>query len=93
MMLQMYINTILIDAAEMDFRFCDTIKKKEEQVEDMQAFLYKQNFDKAFIAHLEPTYYLTASSKANQIIEDDIDNKLVRELEEELKIKRAKTIY
>lgn len=92
-MLQMYINNLLIDKAEMDFRFCDTMKKKEEQVEDMQAYLYKENFDKAFISHQEPTYYLTASSKANQIIEDDIDNKLVSELEEELKNKRAKTIY
>jgi len=88
----MYIHDILIDTAEMDFRFCDTIKKKEEQVQDMQAYLYKRNFDKAFIAHQEPTWCLTAESKANEILEKDVDNLLVRELEEELKIKRSKNI-
>ena len=91
-MLEMYIDNIPIDKAEMNFRFCDTIKKMEEEVEDMKHYLYKQNFDKAFIAHQEPTFFLTAQSKANEIIESDIDNLLVPDLEEELKIKRSKNI-
>lgn len=91
----MYINNLLIDRAEMDFRFCDTVNKRNEAVSDMIAYLYKQNFDKAFIAHQKPTFCLTAGSKANDIIseEDFITLALAEELKKELqdgsKIKNA----
>lgn len=85
----MYIDNILIDKAEMDFRFCDTLKKREEAVDDMKHFLYKQNFDKPFIARQRATFVLTAASKVNDVIADDYDNRLIKDLNIDLKNKRT----
>lgn len=92
MMLTMYIHNMLIDKTEIDFSFCDTIKKREERVQEMRHYLYNNNFNKPFIARQEPVFYLSVSSKANDIIMQDIDNKLITELEDELLLLRGKNI-
>ena len=91
MILEMYIGNLLIDRAEMDFRFCDTLVQRENQVRDMKAHLYRLNLDKPFISKQAPTFYLVEESRANEIIMEDnlTDNSLVGDLESELLIKRA----
>ena len=79
-MLQMFIHNMLIDYIEVDFSFCDTVKKREERVKELAFYLSKEHFEHAFMAHVNPVFYLIASSKANDIIMEDFDNKLVPEL-------------
>lgn len=93
-MLHMYIQNILIDKAEIDFSFCDTVSKREDQVNDLKYFLYKKNMDKAFISAQEPSFFIVSGSKANEIIlEGCPDEELITELQKELitdfKIKSA----
>lgn len=81
----MYINNLLIDSVEVDFRFCDTQKKREERVEELCHYLGNEHFSKSFVAHQEPNFIMIAESKVNNIIrEDEFKNKLVPELENEL---------
>lgn len=84
-MLQMYINSLLIDAIEVDFIFCDTLKKREARVEELCHFLANTHFSKSFVAHKKPHFRLVAGSRVNQAIKDDeLINELVPELEKEL---------
>jgi len=90
MMLQMFIDNMLIDQAEINFRLCETLVQREDEITDVRLFLFRKNFDKAFISHVEPVFYLTAESLANNIIKDDLfENKLVPDLEFELKLLKA----
>lgn len=87
MMLQMFIGDMLIDQAEINFRLCKTLVQREDEVTDVKSFLFRKNFEKAFISHVEPVFYLVAESLANNIIKDDLfENKLVSDLEFELKL-------
>ncbi|HEU5365714.1 MAG TPA: hypothetical protein VFU62_09285 [Hanamia sp.] len=67
MKLEMYIADILIDSAEVDFSFCDTLKKREDSVKDLQHYLYALNFDHAFVSRQQPTFFLIAESRVNEI--------------------------
>jgi len=78
MMLEMYINNLLIDRAETDFRFASTVRERDENVKDLCNHLYKENMDKAFISHQKPAFFLVAESKANMIIQQDNDEALER---------------
>ena len=92
-MLEMYINNLLIDRAETDFRFASTVRERDENVKDLCNHLYKENMDKAFISHQKPAFFLVAESKANMIIQQDNDEaleyELSHELDSHLKIKQA----
>lgn len=76
-MLEMYIDNLLIDKAEPNFLFADTLRKRDEVIEDLKSYLYKQNFDKAFISRKEPLFALIAESKVNEIISDEINEETV----------------
>lgn len=81
MILEMRVGNILIDKAEPDFRFADTMVKREETIDDLKSYLYKQNFEKAFISAKNPVFVLLAESKVNEIIRNGIDeNDIKKEL-------------
>lgn len=85
MILEMYINNILIDRAEIFFMPGQTLKQREKEVKDMKAYLYRENFDHSFVSKQDPSFFLVASSKANDLIYEDRDkNILLRELDDEL---------
>jgi hypothetical protein len=93
MILKMYIDNILIDKAEPDFRFADTIRKRDEVIEDLKYFLYKENFDKAFVAHQKPFFVLSIESKVGEILmnginENDLKSELLNELQDEEEVNK-----
>jgi hypothetical protein len=92
MMLHMVINNILIDTAEMNFMFCDTLQQREDQVTEVANFLLNRHLSKSFVANVRPSFYLVTSSKANEIImEDDEDERLVPDLEQEIILNKSIT--
>lgn len=94
MMLEMYIENMLIDKAEPDFRFADTVKKRDEVIEDLKYFLYKENFDKSFVAKQNPVFVIKAVSKVNEILrnvnnEDALRAELLNELHDEVLVNKV----
>jgi len=73
----MYIDNLLIDTAEPNFLFADTVNKRAEVINDLKAYLYKENFEKVVFAGKEPIYMLVAESKVSEIIRDGINEENV----------------
>lgn len=90
MTLQMFIHDILIDKSEVDYQFCQTLEDRDQAVEETRHYLSTKHFGKSFVSHQDPVFVLVVESRANHIIKADIfRNKLVLELENELKNKIA----
>lgn len=77
----MYIDKILIDTAEPNLSIADTMRKRDAVIEDLKSYLYRENFDKAFIAHKNPDFVLVVESKVSDIIREGInEGDVLREL-------------
>ncbi|MEO8824104.1 MAG: hypothetical protein ABI366_11080 [Ginsengibacter sp.] len=75
----MYIDKILIDKAEPDLSIADTMRKRDAVIDDLKSFMYKQNFDKSFIAHKNPDFILVIESRVSDIIREGINNNDIRQ--------------
>ena len=85
----MYIDKILIDKAEPDFSLADTMRKREDVINDLKSYMYRVNFDKPFIARQYPVFILKIESRASDIIregilEKDLESELMHDLNDEI---------
>lgn len=84
MLLQMFINNLLVDAVTINYPAGLTVKEKECIVKRKKKDLTSDFFSRHSIHYQKPHFILLAHSKVNVVIQDDIENKLLVEFEQQL---------
>lgn len=79
----MYLNNLFIDYREVNFFECKTFKQREDKITNIQVYLINQHIDKILLTETNPEFYIMADSKANIIIQYDLQDNLVNELNDE----------